>query len=88
MTPVRALIETTGREPTRYLAYAIAEPTGGQMFDAPQVYEATMLILPRDRARFPDLPVQVVGTNCRVVPCPSCAERRKLPSVEPADPAV
>lgn len=76
MVPIRALIETTGRDSTRYISYAIAEPLGSQVFDAPQVYEATMLILPRDRVTLPELPVQVVGTNCRVLPCPACQARR------------
>ncbi|MEL7116455.1 MAG: helix-turn-helix domain-containing protein [Pseudomonadota bacterium] len=76
MTPIRTVIETAGRDPTRYLTYAMAEPVGVPRFDAPVVYEATMVILPRDLVPFPETDFQVIGTNCRVFPCPSCEARR------------
>jgi predicted transcriptional regulator len=74
--PIRAVLETAGREPTRYLAYAVAEPMGGQAFAPVQVFEATMLILPRDLVVLPEEPVQQVGSNCRVLPCPACQAPR------------
>lgn len=76
MMPIRAVIETSGRDPTRYLAFAIAEPIGAIRYDAPPVLEATMLLLPHDLVDLPPEPVRVVGTNCRVFPCPSCQARR------------
>jgi predicted transcriptional regulator/DNA-binding XRE family transcriptional regulator len=88
MVPVRAVIETTGRERTRYLAYAIAAPLGGPRFDSHPVFEATMLLLPRDRVGFPDEPPQIVGTNCRLMPCPACAERRGALPLDPVTPGV
>ena len=76
MVPLRSVVETSGRDTSRYLAYAIAEPVGAPVFNVPQVLEATMLLLPRDLVHFPEEDAQVIGTNCRVFPCPSCRERR------------
>ncbi len=80
MTPVRALVEMSGRDPMRFLTYAIAQPVGVAGFDAPTVYEATMLMVPGDRAQMPDLPVLQIGTSCRVCPQSECAARRE-PSI-------
>jgi hypothetical protein len=49
---------------------------GGQAFAPVQVFEATMLILPRDLVVLPEEPVQQVGSNCRVLPCPACQAPR------------
>ncbi len=78
LVPVRTLFEMCGREPVRFLVYAVAQPLGAMEFDAPPVFEATMLILPADRVTFPDLPVLAAGVNCRVCPRDACAARREM----------
>jgi len=80
MSPVRALVEMPGRERTRFLSYAVAQPVGAPGFDAPTVYEATMLILPLERANVPEGPVLQIGTSCRICPQAGCAARRE-PSI-------
>ncbi|KMW56644.1 Transcriptional regulator [Candidatus Rhodobacter oscarellae] len=80
MTPVRAVVETAGRDQMRFLTYAVAQPMTPADFDAPMVYEATMLILPPDRARPPDAAPQPVGMSCRICPRDGCAARRE-PSI-------
>jgi len=78
LVPLRALFEMCGREPVRFLVYAVARPLGVAGFDAPQVFEGTMLVLPADRVTFPDLPVLSAGTSCRICPSDSCAARREM----------
>lgn len=80
LAPVRALVEMRGREPVRFLAYAVAQSRGVAGFDVPQMFEATMLLLPADRVPFPDLPVVSAGTSCRICPIDSCDARRE-PSI-------
>lgn len=76
MVPIRARLEMAGRSARRYLAYAICQPRGAIGFDAPQVSEATMLIL-ADPAPGP---AEVVGATCRICPRPACPARRE-PSI-------
>jgi XRE family transcriptional regulator, fatty acid utilization regulator len=91
MVPIRARLELAGREPRRFMAWAVAQPVGAPRFDAPQVLEATMLILPEDASQpgstsaavaemAAGLPVQPVGTSCRICPQDNCAARRE-PSI-------
>ncbi len=82
MAPVRALVEVAGRDPARFLAYAVAAPVTPLRFDAPPVVEATMLILPAGPGQVPEGPVQPIGSSCRVCPRAACAARRE-PSVLP-----
>jgi predicted transcriptional regulator len=77
MTPVRAVVEMPGRGEERFLTYAIAQPAGAADFDAPPVFEATMLILPPDRAAFPEGAAHPVGTSCRICPRAACSARRE-----------
>ncbi len=78
--PVRAVVEMSGRERTRFLTYAVAQPVAVTGFDAPSVIEATMLMLPVDRVAVPDLPVLQIGTSCRICPQHDCPARRE-PSI-------
>lgn len=80
MTPVRAMVEVAGRDAMRFLAYAVAQPAGFAGFDAPAAFEATMLLLPADRAAKTVLPVRPVGTSCRICSQADCRVRRE-PSV-------
>ncbi|WP_114285981.1 short-chain fatty acyl-CoA regulator family protein, partial [Candidatus Halocynthiibacter alkanivorans] len=91
MVPFRARLELAGREPRRFMAWAVAQPLGPPRFDAPQVLEATMLILPEDASQpgstsaavaemAAGLPLQPVGTSCRICPQAGCSARRE-PSI-------
>ncbi|HHC29041.1 MAG TPA: transcriptional regulator, partial [Rhodobacterales bacterium] len=79
--PVSALVEMPGRLERRFLCRAISLPVAGTGFDAPLVYESTMLIeaAPDDAAgRFG--PVVQAGVSCRICPREGCAARRE-PSI-------
>ncbi len=80
LAPVRAAVEMAGRDPRRFMAYAVAEPTGVAGFDAPPVFEAVMLIVPGDRVRVPAEGAMRVGTSCRICPRGDCSARRE-PSI-------
>lgn len=77
--PIRARVEMPGRTPRRFTCLAICQAQAAPSFDAPPVFEATMLILPDDpMADTGDgLPV---GGSCRVCPREACAARRE-PSI-------
>ncbi|MDF0599584.1 short-chain fatty acyl-CoA regulator family protein [Psychromarinibacter sp. C21-152] len=80
LAPVRAAVEMAGRDPRRFMAYAVAEPMGVPGFDAPPVFEAVMLIVPGDRMRVPAEGALRVGTSCRICPRGDCTARRE-PSI-------
>ncbi len=81
MTPVRAWVEQAGRNPSTFLTYAISQPATRPDFDLPQVFHATMLILPADLAGGgvgeSALPL---GSSCRICSRDQCAARRE-PSI-------
>ncbi len=77
MTPVRAVVDLPGQRRARFLTYAVSQPSGTAGFDAPPVFEATMLILPESRAHLPEGPVLPIGTSCRICPRRGCAGRRE-----------
>jgi len=81
MSPIRQLVEQSGRSVSKFLTYAISQPTGPAGFDMPQVFRSTMLILPGDRVEIADeatcLPI---GTSCRICPRSDCIARRE-PSI-------
>ncbi|MCT8159921.1 helix-turn-helix domain-containing protein [Pseudoruegeria sp. SHC-113] len=80
MAPIRAAIRTTGRNPRRFLVYAISQPAYQAGFDSPQVFEATMLMVPESRAKLPEGDPLPVGTSCRICARRRCAARRE-PSI-------
>lgn len=80
LAPVRAALEMPGQGRRRFMAYAVAEPTGVAGFDAPPVFEAVMLIVPGDRVHIPSGPALRVGTSCRICPQKDCTARRE-PSI-------
>ena len=80
MTPVRAVVEMSGRDQRRFLTYAVAEPMGAPTLDAPPVLEAAMLIVPGYRVRLPGDAALKVGTSCRICPHGACGARRE-PSI-------
>ena len=81
MTPVRMRVEQAGRNAFAYLAYAISQPAAPAGFDMPQVFHATMLILPEELAgREAGSPALPIGSSCRICPRDGCAARRE-PSI-------
>ncbi|PHQ98381.1 MAG: transcriptional regulator [Marinosulfonomonas sp.] len=81
MTPIRQVVEQSGHHPRRFLTYAIAQPTPTPDFNMPQLFEATMLILPEDHMDLPgEQNVLPVGSSCRTCPRTSCVARRE-PSI-------
>ncbi len=77
LVPIRARLEMAGRSGRRFTAFAICQPRGALGFDAPQVHEATMLILPDAD---PGGPAERVGATCRICPREACPARRE-PSI-------
>ncbi|MBI1219677.1 MAG: helix-turn-helix domain-containing protein [Rhodobacteraceae bacterium] len=78
MVPLRATVEMAGRTPRRYRTYAICQQVRPAGFDAPQVLEATMLVLPETGAKTG--PAEPVGPTCRICPREACPARRE-PSI-------
>lgn len=81
MSPLRQIVEQSGRTPMRYLTYAISQPMASVRFDRPPVFQSTMLILPGDRfASTPDAGALDIGSSCRICPRAACIARRE-PSI-------
>lgn len=76
MVPMRARLEMAGRNARRFMAYAICRPRGPAGFDAPQVSEATMLVVADEEPG----PAEAVGASCRICPREGCPARRE-PSI-------
>jgi predicted transcriptional regulator/transcriptional regulator with XRE-family HTH domain len=76
MAPVKARLEMAGRNARRFMTYAICRPLGASGFDAPQVSEATMLVVPDEAPG----PAEAVGASCRICPREGCPARRE-PSI-------
>lgn len=76
MLPIRARLAYAGREDSRFTAFAISTPRGAAAFDAPQVYDAVMLIQPGAEAG----PAEPVGASCRICAREACPARRE-PSI-------
>ncbi|WP_417244122.1 short-chain fatty acyl-CoA regulator family protein [Celeribacter sp.] len=78
--PLRRVIEAQGQPARRFVAYAICQPTQVPQFDAPQIVEATMMVVPIEHAGVPPLPsgeALGVGSTCRVCVRADCAARRE-----------
>lgn len=83
--PIRALVEQAGRDMPRFLVYAVAELRGPAGFDAVQIVEATMLMLPESRAGsgvdteaqgWGEV-AQPIGSSCRICARAGCTARRE-----------
>ncbi|WP_099823358.1 helix-turn-helix domain-containing protein [Oceaniglobus indicus] len=72
--PLYRQLETVGRTPRRFDAYAVALPHGVATFDTPPVFRSAMLILP---ARAQAQATLRVGAGCRICPHPDCTVRRE-----------
>ena len=84
LTPVGRVLALAGRPDQRFATFAVARPRQPAGFDAPAVWEATMLIVPQPEAAAPagrsdGTPMQV-GTACRICPRADCPARRE-PSI-------
>ncbi|WP_439104784.1 short-chain fatty acyl-CoA regulator family protein [Celeribacter marinus] len=81
--PVRRVIEAQGQPARRFVAYAICQPVQALEFDAPQIVEATMMIVPLEHAgrRLPSAEASGgalgIGSTCRVCARAACAARRE-----------
>lgn len=81
VSPIRHVVEQSGRTPLTFLTYAISQPAASAGFDMPQVFRATMLILPADRVAIETgNRVLPIGTSCRICPRTACIARRE-PSI-------
>jgi hypothetical protein len=81
MTPIRMRVEQAGRNASAYLTYAISQPATPAGFEMPQVFRATMLILPEDLAgRDEGAAILPIGSSCRICPRSACQARRE-PSI-------
>lgn len=81
MVPLRQVVEQSGHLPTRFLTFSVAHPKGTVEFDQPQLFEATMLILPEAaRGSVAETAVIPVGPGCRICPREACGVRRE-PSI-------
>ncbi len=81
MSPIRQLVEQSGHLPRRYWTYAIAQPAKTPDFNMPQLFEATMLIVPEDNVDVAGVQqILPVGSNCRTCPRVECVARRE-PSI-------
>lgn len=76
--PLRRVVAQVGRTLAHFDCYAIAHPRQRPGFDSDPDYLSTMLILPVSKPE--SLPVQEVGSTCRVCPKAACSARRE-PSV-------
>ncbi len=81
-TPVARALVLAGRPDSRFAAFAVAQPRQPAGFDAPAVWEATMLIVPQSQppADGPPEALLQVGTACRICPRAECPARRE-PSI-------
>ncbi len=77
---VRTPVQQLGRTAAHFDCIAVAEPIGPPVYNAPQLMQATMLILPRSAAGDDAADVLEVGPTCRVCPRGACAGRRE-PSI-------
>ncbi|MEM7470009.1 MAG: short-chain fatty acyl-CoA regulator family protein [Pseudomonadota bacterium] len=73
--PVRYMVESA--EGATFTAYALAAAKTTARFDAPAIFEASMLLVASDGDREQPLPL---GSSCRVCPRQDCAARRE-PSI-------
>lgn len=81
MSPIRHVVEQSGRTAHRFLTYAVSQPAASAGFDMPQVFQSTMLILPGDRVAIASETASLpIGTSCRICPRAGCIARRE-PSI-------
>jgi len=86
LVPVRRRLAVAGGVAQTFSAFAICRPLRPAGFDAPQVLEATMLILPEGGAGPGEAGADgaaeplIVGATCRICPRAACPARRE-PSI-------
>ncbi|MEL7212354.1 MAG: short-chain fatty acyl-CoA regulator family protein [Pseudomonadota bacterium] len=80
--PIEAVVEQASRTAPLFRCYAIAQPLRPASFQAPDVIEATMLILPLEGAHQVGAGTlaQPIGSSCRICPREACIARRE-PSI-------
>ena len=85
LSPVCRVLALAGRPEQRFATFAVCQPRHPAGFEAPAIWEATMLILPEHGPAGPaaepaPVPPLLVGTACRICPRPDCPARRE-PSI-------
>ena len=80
MVPLRTTVEMAGRSPRRFRTFAVCQQMRPAGFDAPQVLEATMLVLPDAGPDRGAEAAEPVGPTCRICPREGCPARRE-PSI-------
>ncbi len=73
--PIRLDVEMSGRNPTRFLCFALAEAVGPMPFDAPPALQSMMLVMPDPPE--PATTPHPVGVSCRICPRHNCPSRRE-----------
>lgn len=84
LTPIRQIVELGFPASERFLTYSISEPKLQAGFDAPTIFETTMLILPENGVRPTAETALPVGPSCRICPRSDCLARRE-PSIVSAE---
>jgi len=76
---IRMEVQMPAPNATRFLCFALAEPMGPVVFDAPPTMQSIMLVIPD----MPEgkIPPQPVGLSCRICPRVDCRSRRE-PALE------
>jgi len=80
--PLRAVVEFAGRPPMRFVAHAVCSARDPLRFEAPYVWESSMLMTPASAA-LSAAPAEAamealeVGTSCRICPRTKCPARRE-----------
>jgi predicted transcriptional regulator len=73
--PIRMDVALPAPNATRFLCYAVAEPSGPSGFDAPSAMQSIMLVMPDPPE--PATTPYPVGLSCRICPRHDCASRRE-----------
>ncbi|EBA10627.1 transcriptional regulator, putative [Roseobacter sp. CCS2] len=73
--PIRMDVQMPGRNGTRALCFALAEPRAPTTFDAPPALQSMMLVIPDPPE--PAAEPHPVGVSCRICPRTDCPSRRE-----------
>jgi len=79
MRPIRQITQFAGRDAPRFQTYAVATTLSEHDYEGPEIYQATMLIVPMEGTET-QTPDRIVGAACRICPQVTCKARRE-PSI-------
>jgi predicted transcriptional regulator len=72
-------LEQSGRDPSYFRAYAVAQPVGTPQLNCDPMLESHMLLVPRNAEDLDGAPLRV-GVSCRICSRTECYGRRE-PSI-------